>query len=59
MKIKLKRIKENEFELLDFMYPQFIQNTVSAPLIVAASNQKIFSKEVAAASIQERPLIKK
>ena len=34
-------------------------NTVAAPLIAAASNQKIFSVQLAAASIQERPLIKK
>ena len=33
--------------------------TVAAPLIAAASNQKIFSGQLAAASIQERPLIKK
>ena len=34
-------------------------HTVAAPLIAAASNQKIFSSKLAAASIQERPLIKK
>ena len=33
--------------------------TVAAPLIAAASNQKIFSGQLALASIQERPLIKK
>ena len=33
--------------------------TVAAPLIAAAFNQKIFSGQLAAASIQERPLIKK
>ena len=33
--------------------------TVAAPLIAAASNQKIFSGQLAAASIQERPLIEK
>ena len=33
--------------------------TVAAPLIAAASNQKIFSGQSDAASIQERPLIKK
>ena len=33
--------------------------TVAAPLITAASNQKIFSGQLATASIQERPLIKK
>ena len=34
-------------------------STVAAPLIAAASNQKIISGQLAAASIQERPLIKK
>ena len=33
--------------------------TVAAPLIAAASNQKLFFGQLAAASIQERPLIKK
>ena len=33
--------------------------TVAAPLIAAASNQKIFFAQLGAASIQERPLIKK
>ena len=33
--------------------------TVAAPLIAAASNQKIFFGQLGAASIQERPLIKK
>ena len=33
--------------------------TVAAPLIAAASNQKIFCGQLAEASIQERPLIKK
>ena len=37
----------------------FLSFTVAAPLIAAASNQKIFSGQFAAASIQERPLIKK
>ena len=34
-------------------------HTVAAPLIAAASNQKIFFGQLGAASIQERPLIKK
>ena len=33
--------------------------TVAAPLIAAASNQKIFSGHLVAAAIQERPLIEK
>ena len=33
--------------------------TVAAPLIAAASNQKIFFGQLATASIQEQPLIKK
>ena len=36
-----------------------VTHTVAAPLIAAASNQKIFSGHLAAASIQERLLIKK
>ena len=43
---------------LNIFFPQF-QYTVAAPSIAAASNQKIFSGQVAAASIRERPLIKK
>ena len=34
-------------------------HTVAAPSIAAASNQKIFSGQLAAASIQEQLLIKK
>ena len=34
-------------------------HTVVVQLIAAASNQKIFSGQLATASIQERPLIKK
>ena len=39
--------------VLNFLY------TVAAPLIAAASNQKIFSGQLDAALIQERPLIKR
>ena len=37
----------------------FWGNTVPAPLIAAASNQKIFSGQLAVVSIQEQLLIKK
>jgi len=33
-------------------------STIAAPLIAAASSQKIFFGQLAVASIQERPLIK-
>ena len=37
----------------------YLSITVAAPLIAAASIQKIISGQLPAASIQERPLIKK
>ena len=37
----------------------YIMYTIAAPLIAATSNQKIFFGQLGAASIQERPLIKK
>ena len=56
-----KKDKENaELMLLEVIRLELlIQITVAAPLIAAASNQKMFSGQLAAASIQERLLIKK
>ena len=45
--------------LIRILAQRFFLITVAAPLIAAASNQKIFSDRLAAASIQERLLIKK
>ena len=45
-------------QLVSFSLPPF-SNTVAALLIAVASNQKIFFGQLGAASIQERPLIKK
>ena len=60
----------NRAKVADFFYKRTIAgpvanfrhhslSTVAAPLMAAASNQKIFTGQIAAFSIQERTLIKK
>ena len=52
-------MQKNDTTIVKMNTAAFRAYTVAAPLIAAASNQKIFSGQLAAASIQERPVIKK
>ena len=52
-------MKEKDWSNVMYAILAIPATTVAASLIAAASNQKIFSGQLAAASIQERPLIKK